>query len=213
MKRVLHVDGASRGNPGPAAIGIVVADARWKVLEEIGEVIGEATNNVAEYRALIRALEAALAQGATEAEIRTDSELLVRQVQGSFKVKAPALRALHETATRLLDRFSHWTIHHVPREANARADQLANRALDALQPPGWLEFSVLFQERPGRVRAVVPTLPGIEATAPTRAEALERLKARVETYLRRLRDRGDPLPREDRIRVRLEPAPTAPKAD
>ncbi|HEV8340476.1 MAG TPA: ribonuclease HI family protein [bacterium] len=212
MKRLLHVDGASRGNPGPAAIGIVVADSRGKVLEEIGEVIGEATNNVAEYRALIRALEAVQAQGATEVEIRTDSELLVRQVQGTFKVKAPGLRALHESAMRLLDKFSTWTIHHVPREANARADQLANRALDALHPPGWLEFSVLLQDRPGRVRAVVPALPGIEATAPSRTEALERVKARVETYLRSLRDRGDPLPREERIRIRLDGSPQGPKA-
>lgn len=204
MKRVLHVDGASRGNPGPAAIGVVVADGRWKVLQEIGEVIGEATNNVAEYRALIRGLEMALAQGASEVEIRTDSELLVRQVQGTFKVKAPALKTLHGTVAGLLGRFSNWNIQHVPREANARADLLANRALDAVQPPGWLEFAVLFQEHPGRVRAVVPSLPGIEATAPTRGEAMERVKKRVETYLRRLRDRGEVLPREERIRIRLE---------
>lgn len=203
MKRVLHVDGASRGNPGPAGIGVVVADARWKVLEEIGEYIGETTNNVAEYRALIRALEAALAQGATEVEIRTDSELLVRQVQGTFKVKSPALRPLHEMVTALLDRFATWSIQHLPREANARADLLANRALDAVAPPGWVEFSVLLRERPGRVRAVVPALPGIEATAPSRGEALERVRARVETYVRRLRERGELPPREERIRIRL----------
>lgn len=207
MKRVLSIDGASRGNPGPAAIGVVVADARWKVLEEIGEHIGDATNNVAEYRALIRALEAALAQGATEVEIRTDSDLLVRQVEGAYRVKAPALRALHEEATALLARLSSWTIQHVPREANTRADLLANRALDAIQPPGWLEFSVVLQERPGRVRAVIPALPGIEATAPTREEALERARIRVERYLERLRARGEPLPREERIRIRLEAPP------
>ncbi|MGH2454292.1 MAG: type II toxin-antitoxin system HicB family antitoxin, partial [bacterium] len=79
------------------------------------------------------------------------------------------------------------------------------------QPPGWLEFGVLFQERPGRVRAIVPALPGIEATAPSRAEALERVKARVSTYLGRLRDRGDPLPREERIRIRLDEPPHGPK--
>ncbi len=211
MKRVLHVDGASRGNPGPSAIGVVVADARWKVLQEIGEVIGEATNNVAEYRALIRALEVAQAQGATEVEIRTDSELLVRQVQGTFKVRAPALQVLRDTVMALLDRLSRWTIQHVPREANARADLLANSALDTIQPPGWLEVGVLFQERPGRVRAIVPALPGIEATAPSRAEALERVKARVTTYLGRLRDRGEPLPREERIRIRLDAPTHGPK--
>ncbi len=204
MKRVLHVDGASRGNPGPAAIGVVIADARWKVAEEIGEYIGEATNNVAEYKALIRGLSAALAQGANEVEIRTDSELLVRQVQGSFKVKSPALRPLHDEVSALLDQFGRWAIQHVPREANARADALANQALDVVQPRNWVEYSVLLQELPGRVRAIVPALPGIEATASSRAEAIERVKGRVESYLRRLRHKGQPWPREERIRIRLD---------
>jgi len=203
VKRVLHVDGASRGNPGPAAIGIAISDARWKVVEEIGEYIGEATNNVAEYKALIRGLSAALAQGASEVEIRTDSELLVRQVEGAFKVKSPALRPLHDEVSALLDQFARWAIQHVPREANARADELANQALDLVQPRDWVEYSVLLQELPGRVRAIIPALPGIEATAPSRAEAVERVKARVEKYLRRLRDRGQPWPREERIRIRL----------
>ncbi len=204
MKRVLHVDGASRGNPGPAAIGVVISDARWKVLEEISEYVGEATNNMAEYKALIRGLSAALAQGASEVEIRTDSELLVRQVEGSFKVKSPTLRPLHDEVRALLDQFERWAIQHVPREANARADELANQALDAIQPRDWVEYSVLLQELPGRVRAIVPALPGIEATAPSRAEALEQVKARVENHLRRLRAKGQAWPREERIRIRLE---------
>lgn len=204
MKRVLHVDGASRGNPGPAAIGVVITDARWKVVEEVSEYIGEATNNVAEYRALLRGLSAVLAQGASEVEIRTDSELLVRQVQGAFKVKSPALRPLHDQVEVLLARFARWTIQHVPREANARADALANQALDSVQPRNWVEYSVQVQELPGRVRAVVPALPGVEATAPSRAEALERVKARVEVYLRRLREKGRPWPREERIRIRVD---------
>lgn len=203
MKRVLHVDGASRGNPGPAAIGVVVSDARWKALEEIGEYIGETTNNVAEYRALLRGLSAALAQRADEVEIRADSELLVRQLQGTFKVKSPALRALFDEVRALLERFDRWTIQHVPREANARADELANEALDAVQPRDWAEYSVLLQVLPGRVRAIVPALPGIEATAPTGPQAVAQVKARVESYLQRLRQRGQPWPREERIRIRL----------
>lgn len=211
MKRVLHVDGASRGNPGPAAIGVVISDARWRVLEEIGEVIGESTNNAAEYQALIRGLSAILAQGVREVEIRTDSELLVRQVQGTYKVKSPALRALHDEVTASLARFARWTIQHVPREANARADQLANQALETVQPRDWIEYSVLLQELPGRVRAIIPALPGIEATAPTRGEAVAQVKVRVENYLRRLRAKGQPLPREERIRVRPngEPPPSS----
>lgn len=204
MKRVLHVDGAARGNPGPAAIGVVVTDAHWKVVEEVSEYIGEATNNVAEYRALLRGLSAVLAQGASEVEIRTDSDLLVRQVQGTFKVRSPALRPLHDQVDALLARFSRWTIQHVPREANAHADALANRALDAMQPRGWVEYSVQVQEVSGRVRAIVPALPGVEATAPSRAEAVERVKARAEAYLRRLREKGRPWPREERIRIRVE---------
>lgn len=210
MKRVLHVDGASRGNPGPAAIGVVISDARWRTLEEIGELIGGATNNVAEYRALIRGLSAVLAQGAREVEIRTDSELLVRQVQGTYKVKSPALRALHDDVAALLREFARWTIQHVPREANARADELANEALEAVQPRDWIEYSVLLQELPGRVRAIIPALPGIEATAPTRGEAIAQVKTRVENHLRRLRAKGQPLPREERIRVRPDGDPSSP---
>ncbi len=202
-KRVLHVDGASRGNPGPAAIGVVVADARWKVLAEIGEYIGESTNNVAEYRALIRGLESALAHRATEVEIRTDSELLAQQVQGAFKVRDQKLRPLYEEVMGLLPRFKRWSIQHVPREANARADSLANAALDAVLPPGTAEYSVLFQELPDVVRVIVPALPGIEATAPTREEALAELRGRIQRYLAHLRARNQAWPREERIRIRV----------
>ena len=204
MKRVVHVDGASRGNPGPAAIGVVITDAHWKVLEEIGEYIGEATNNVAEYRALIRALGAALAQGATEVEIRTDSELLVQQVQGGYKVRSPALRPLFEEVTGLLRQVRRWTIQRVPREANARADLLANHAIDATIARDWAEYSVVFKEGPRGVRAVVPALPGVEARASSRAEALKQVRARAEEHLRKLRARGEPWPREERIRIRPE---------
>jgi ribonuclease HI len=126
----VNVDGGARGNPGPAAIGVVVRDADGVVLEELGEAIGRATNNVAEYRALLRGIELAAAHGATEVELIGDSELVVRQIEGRYKVKDATLRELHEEAKRELTSFDGWSIRHVRREANADADRLVNAALD-----------------------------------------------------------------------------------
>lgn len=131
VKWVLHIDGASRGNPGPAAIGVVATGSAGVLQAELGEYIGEATNNVAEYRALLRGLEMAAAAGATEVEICADSELLVRQVSGEYRVKSPSLRPLSQWVAEQLRGFRRWSIRHVPREANASADRLANQALDA----------------------------------------------------------------------------------
>lgn len=130
VKLRLHIDGASRGNPGPAAIGVVVQDARGRTLAEVGEYVGETTNNVAEYRALLRGLDEAKARGATEVEVFADSDLLVRQVTGEYKVRSAHLAPLHARAVRALTEFRRWHIAHVPRERNARADVLANRTLD-----------------------------------------------------------------------------------
>jgi ribonuclease HI len=129
---VLHVDGGARGNPGPAAIGIVISDPDGAVLDELSEAIGVATNNVAEYRALLRGLERATALGASEVEIVGDSELVARQLTGVYKVRHPAIRPLHAEATAALQRFARWQIRSVPRAQNARADALVNEALDAL---------------------------------------------------------------------------------
>ena len=128
---VLHVDGGARGNPGPAAIGIVISRTNGQVLEELAEPIGAATNNVAEYRALLRGLERARELGADELEIIGDSELVARQVTGVYKVKHPAMKPLHEQAQAALRGFAHWRIRTVPRTENARADALVNAALDA----------------------------------------------------------------------------------
>ncbi len=131
MTRVtVNVDGGARGNPGPAAIGVVVRGPDEKVLEELGEAIGRATNNVAEYRALLRGIELAAAHGADELELVGDSELVVRQVEGRYKVKDATLRELHAEAKRELASFDSWSIRHVRRESNADADRLVNRALD-----------------------------------------------------------------------------------
>jgi ribonuclease HI len=129
-KLTVNVDGGSRGNPGPAAIAAVVRDVDGGVLQEKGETIGRATNNVAEYRALLLGIELAAALGASELELVGDSELIVRQVKGEYKVKDRALRELHAQAKRALKPFERWSIRHVRREQNTDADRLVNEALD-----------------------------------------------------------------------------------
>jgi ribonuclease HI len=130
VKVVLHVDGGARGNPGPAAIGVVVSSPEGEVLDEMAETIGVATNNVAEYRALLRGLERAGALGATEVEIVNDSELVAKQLTGAYKVKHPAMKPLHAEAIAALGSFEAWRVRSVPRAQNARADELVNQALD-----------------------------------------------------------------------------------
>jgi ribonuclease HI len=131
LKVVVHVDGGARGNPGPAAIGVVVSTPDGGVLEELGERIGVATNNVAEYRALLRGLDRARALDAREVEIVNDSELVARQITGAYKVKHPAMKPLYADAIAALREFDRWRIRSVPRAENARADELVNEALDA----------------------------------------------------------------------------------
>jgi ribonuclease HI len=128
---VVNVDGGARGNPGPAAIAAVVADPDGQVVEERSERIGPATNNVAEYRALLLGIELARELGAQDVELIGDSELVVRQVRGEYRVKDAALRELHGRVREALAGFERWSIGSVRREANERADQLVNEALDA----------------------------------------------------------------------------------
>lgn len=125
----LYVDGAARGNPGPAAIGWVVLDADG-IVDEGGERIGTATNNEAEYVALKRGLEIAARIGFDEVSIYGDSELIVNQVTGAYSVDAPHLKEHRVTVLELLEQFDDWSITAVPREVNRRADALANEALD-----------------------------------------------------------------------------------
>ncbi len=130
-KVVLHVDGACRGNPGPAGIGVVLLDAAGGLVREHSKYLGKATNNVAEYRALIEGLKLACEYGAREVTIISDSELVVRQLTGEFRVKEEHLQVLFHEAQSLLARFGSWEMRHVPREENRRADKLAKRAIDA----------------------------------------------------------------------------------
>jgi ribonuclease HI len=127
---VAHVDGASRGNPGPASYAVILRGPDGATRFEVGKYIGRATNNVAEYYGLITALDYAAAQGIDRLLVRSDSELLVRQMQGRYKVKSPDLRPLHERARKLAHGFAYFAIEHVPREQNRDADELANAALD-----------------------------------------------------------------------------------
>jgi ribonuclease HI len=128
----VNVDGGARGNPGPAAIGVVLRDEEGEVLREVGETIGEATNNVAEYKALLRGIELAGEHGATELSLIGDSELVVRQVEGRYKVKNAGIKPLHEEVKRALSSFDSWSIEHVRRAENADADRLVNQALDGV---------------------------------------------------------------------------------
>ena len=128
---VVNVDGGARGNPGPAAIASVVATPDGEVLEERSEAIGVATNNVAEYKALLLGIARARALGATQIELVGDSELIVRQVRGEYKVKDAALRELHAQVQEALGGFERWSIRHVRREENEPADTLVNATLAA----------------------------------------------------------------------------------
>jgi ribonuclease HI len=128
---VVNVDGGARGNPGPAAIAAVVAEADGEVVEERSESIGPATNNVAEYRALLLGVERARNLGADVVELVGDSELIVKQVRGEYRVKDAALKELHARVRDGLAQFDDWSIRHVRREQNEHADRLVNETLDA----------------------------------------------------------------------------------
>ena len=129
-KVILHIDGGSRGNPGPAGCGAVLLDTAGGVLAEESRFIGRATSNEAEYHSLLLGLHAARRRGASDVTVRADSQLLVRQLNGAYKVKSARLMPLFQAATEALREFVSWRAEHVPREMNAHADSLANRAMD-----------------------------------------------------------------------------------
>ena len=129
LYHLAYSDGASRGNPGPAAIGAVIYDPDGREVYRLARRLGTATNNEAEYRAAIAALEAALALGASRVELRMDSELVVRQMSGRYRVRNPRLARLHARMLALRQRFDELGVRHVPRSENKLADALANEAL------------------------------------------------------------------------------------
>ncbi len=127
---ISYTDGGARGNPGPAGIGVVLQNKDSETIGEWSEFLGIATNNQAEYKALLLALKQAVALGAIELECRLDSELVVKQLKGEYKVKHPDLKPLFEQAKSLISQIKNVSFKHIPRELNKRADQLANQAMD-----------------------------------------------------------------------------------
>jgi ribonuclease HI len=131
---VIHTDGAARGNPGPAGAGAVLRDAAdGRVVAEIAHPLGRATNNVAEWTAVLLALQEALRLGATHVDLRMDSQLVARQIAGIYRVKHPDLQPLHRQVMQLLARIGGYSVGHVPRELNKEADRLSNVAIDGTQ--------------------------------------------------------------------------------
>ncbi len=133
VKRVvIHSDGVSRGNPGLASVGATIKDEQGKLIARISQRIGRTTNNQAEYRAIIAALEKAIELGAKHVEMNSDSELIVRQINGRYRVKNTALKPLYQKVKQLQGLLESFAINHIPRQQNAEADRLANSALNGI---------------------------------------------------------------------------------
>ena len=130
MRLLIYTDGAARGNPGPAGAGAILRDADGTVLAEVAEPLGRATNNVAEWTAVLLALEEARRLGATHVDLRMDSQLVARQISGVYRVKHPDLKPIHAAVMDLLRLLDGYTVGHVPRELNRDADRLSNIAID-----------------------------------------------------------------------------------
>lgn len=128
-KLLIHVDGAAQGNPGEAALGVLITDGDGNVIEAVSECIGRATNNVAEYRALLEAIRRALRYAPQRVIFFTDSQLLANQINGLYRIRRPHLESLHRQAQELLQKLPRWQVHYVERDANWRAHRLAQKAL------------------------------------------------------------------------------------
>lgn len=165
MNCTIHIDGGSRGNPGPAAAGVVIVEAdRQQILHEAGYFLGTTTNNVAEYQGLLHALDLAGQIGVLHAQIHSDSELLVKQILGQYRVKSADLQPLFEQAQQRLLKLDQWQITHVRREKNQRADELANLAMDARR-------DVVVIDATGQAASSEPAPAGAEAAQQERPEA------------------------------------------
>jgi probable phosphoglycerate mutase len=170
---VANIDGASRGNPGPASYAVVLRDPEGKIALELAKNIGRETNNVAEYFALLAALDYAASHNIAALRVRSDSELLVRQMQGRYKVKSADLKPLHERATKISRQLQYFAIEHVRRELNRDADALANVALDSAGVPK-------FEDRKSRLANEIASPPTrtTQTPAPPRAIPTRTLRAR-----------------------------------
>ena len=133
---VAHIDGGSRGNPGPAAYGVAIETAQGQPVTSLAKFIGETTNNIAEYQGLLAALDYALSHNYQHVRVLTDSELMARQISGRYKVRSPQLKRLHDQARAMIARLEAFSIRHVYREHNRAADKLVNKALDDVERGG-----------------------------------------------------------------------------
>jgi len=159
---VARIDGASRGNPGPAAYGVIIETEQGAPLAAFSKLLGRSTNNVAEYEGLIAALEYACAHDIRNLKVLSDSELVARQLQGTYKVKSAELKGLYERAKSLISQLESFSVQHVRREKNTEADRLANHALDGA--PGAQDRSVRAQptpSTPARIRATATYRKGV----------------------------------------------------
>jgi len=187
---IANIDGASRGNPGPASYAVVLRDASGKIVLELAKHIGRETNNVAEYYALLAALDYAATHDIPALRIRSDSELLVRQMQGRYKVKSPDLKPLHERAAKLARQIQYFVIEHVRRELNSDADALANLALDQAgtaggvrRKPRNLKFALRMAKpsRSRRKKTLKPVRRGSSSSLRIRARFLNGVLVPVES--------------------------------
>jgi ribonuclease HI len=169
---VANIDGASRGNPGPASYAVVLRDPEGKIALELAKNIGRETNNVAEYFALLAALDYAATHNIAALRVRSDSELLVRQMQGRYKVKSPDLKPLHERASKLSRQLQYFAIEHVRRELNRDADALANVALDSAGVPK-------FEDRKSRIAEGISPIPARPTPALMPASTSAPVRART----------------------------------
>jgi ribonuclease HI len=174
---VANIDGASRGNPGPASYAVVLRDPEGKIALELAKNIGRETNNVAEYFALLAALDYAASHNIAALRVRSDSELLVRQMQGRYKVKSPDLKPLHERATKISRQLQYFAIEHVRRELNTDADALANVALDSAGVPKFEDRKSHIAEGTAQAPARDNRLPP-PALAAVRTNPSRRIRAR-----------------------------------
>jgi ribonuclease HI len=187
---VANIDGASRGNPGPASYAVILRDPGGTIVLELAKNIGRETNNVAEYYALLAALDYATSHGIRALRIRSDSELLVRQMQGRYKVKSTDLKPLHERASKLARQLEYFIIEHVPREINREADGLANVALDQAGVPKFESRNSKAENR--------PNVPGRQtsSSAPHSSQSSPRASRPANTVLRARFVRGALVPIE-----------------
>src|ERR1700731_3584892 len=187
-----NIDGAARGNPGPASYGVIIRDGSGELVAKLKKYIGRMTNNVAEYYGLIAALDYAQSHGVRALRVESDSELLVRQMRGHYKVKSPDLRPVFERAKKMSQTFESFRIDHVYREQNAEADALANEALDETSGKPKPSVTTKPESR--------PTLPGDMPSAP------RKLRAQVRDGGLHLFEPLD-LPEDTEVEILLRPAP------